>query len=88
VQVAAKQSFLVPYVLTIAGEKEHLSAISSALAAFGASARNAIEIHVVTKKNIVQLSGFVDSRPMIGRVSDVAGKVAGVRSVQNDLVVR
>lgn len=41
-QVAVKQSFLVPYTLTIAGEKEHLFAISSALAAFGDSARNAI----------------------------------------------
>jgi starvation-inducible DNA-binding protein len=43
VQVAVAQSFLVPYALTIAGEKEHLFAISSALAAFGDSARNAID---------------------------------------------
>src|ERR1700681_371061 len=43
VQVAVKQSFLVPYALTIAGEKEHLFAISSALAAFGDAARNAID---------------------------------------------
>ncbi len=46
------------------------------------------EIHVNTNKDVVQLSGFVNSRPMISRASDVAGKVAGVRSVQNDLVVR
>lgn len=42
VQLAAKHSFLVPYALTIASEKEHLFAVSSALAAFGDSARIAI----------------------------------------------
>ena len=46
------------------------------------------EIHVVTYKNVVQLSGFVDSSAMIGRAGDVAGGVAGVRSVRNDLAVR
>jgi hyperosmotically inducible periplasmic protein len=46
------------------------------------------EIHVVTDKDVVQLSGFVDSPSMIGRASDVAGRVAGVRGVRNDLVVR
>ena len=46
------------------------------------------DIHVLTDKNVVKLSGFVDSRFMISRASDVAGKVAGVTSVQNDLVVR
>lgn len=57
-------------------------------AIFDDSTLKVLEIHVVTKQNVVQLSGFVDSRPMIGRASDVAGKVAGVRSVQNDLIVR
>ncbi len=46
------------------------------------------EIHVVTEKDVVQLSGFVDSSAMIVRASDVAGGVAGVRGVRNDLVVR
>jgi len=46
------------------------------------------EIHVVTEKHIVQLSGFVDSSSMAGRAGDVAGHVAGVRGVRNDLVVR
>lgn len=46
------------------------------------------EIHVVTDKDIVQLSGFVDSSSMIGRASEVANRVAGVRAVRNDLVVR
>jgi osmotically-inducible protein OsmY len=46
------------------------------------------EIHVVTDKDVVGLSGFVDSRAMIGRAGDVAGRIAGVRGVRNDLVVR
>jgi len=46
------------------------------------------DIHVLTDHNVVKLSGFVDSRSMIDRASDVAGKVAGVSSVQNSLVVR
>jgi starvation-inducible DNA-binding protein len=42
VQVAAKNSFLVPYALDIADETEHVFAISGALAAFGQSVREAI----------------------------------------------
>ncbi len=42
VQVAAERSFLVPYPLGIADEKKHVFAISGALAAFGQSAREAI----------------------------------------------
>jgi starvation-inducible DNA-binding protein len=42
VQVAAERSFLVPYPLRIADEKEHLFAVASTLAAFGQSAREAI----------------------------------------------
>ena len=46
------------------------------------------EIHVATEKDVVQLSGFVDSSSMINRASDLAGRVAGVHGVRNDLVVR
>jgi starvation-inducible DNA-binding protein len=42
VQVAAANSFLVPYALGVASEKEHIFALSAALAAFGQSARQAI----------------------------------------------
>lgn len=42
VQVAALNSFLVPYPLRIADEKEHIFAVAAALAAFGQSAREAI----------------------------------------------
>jgi osmotically-inducible protein OsmY len=52
------------------------------------SSLKVFEIHVVTYKDVVELSGFVDSRSMVSRASDVAGDVAGVRSVKNDLVVK
>ncbi|RBP18340.1 starvation-inducible DNA-binding protein [Roseiarcus fermentans] len=42
VQVAAARSFLVPYPLRIADEKEHIFAVAATLAAFGQSAREAI----------------------------------------------
>jgi starvation-inducible DNA-binding protein len=41
IQVAAARSFMVPYPLRIADEKQHLFAVSAALAAFGQSAREA-----------------------------------------------
>ena len=41
IQVAAAQSFLVPYPLTIADTHKHVFAVSAALAAFGQSAREA-----------------------------------------------
>jgi osmotically-inducible protein OsmY len=46
------------------------------------------EIHVVTYKDVVQLSGFVDSQQMVSRAGVVAAKVEGVKSVKNDLVVK
>jgi starvation-inducible DNA-binding protein len=42
VHVAAARSFLIPYDLGISDESTHLFAVSSALAAFGQSAREAI----------------------------------------------
>ena len=46
------------------------------------------QIHVVTYKDEVQLSGFVDSRAMVARAGEVASKVEGVKSVRNDLIVK
>ncbi len=43
VQTAAQRSFLSPYKLGVAGEKEHLAAVDGALASFGDSVRKAIE---------------------------------------------
>jgi len=57
-------------------------------AILGDSSLKVFEIHVVTNHNVVQLTGAVDSEAMIGRATRVASEVAGVKSVQNDLVVR
>ncbi len=43
IRVAAERSFLLPYTLGVAGEKEHLAAVSGALAVFGEGVRKAIE---------------------------------------------
>jgi osmotically-inducible protein OsmY len=47
-----------------------------------------MQIHVTTYKNIVQLSGFVDTPQMVERAGKVARDVEGVTSVQNDLIVK
>lgn len=44
VQVVAERSFLIPYPLCIADCNEHVFAVSSVLAAFGQSAREAISL--------------------------------------------
>jgi starvation-inducible DNA-binding protein len=43
IQVAVKRSFLEQYKLGVADEKAHLAAVTAALAAFGDSARKAID---------------------------------------------
>ena len=43
---------------------------------------------VITYKDVVQLSGFVDTAEMKARAGTVASRVAGVSSVKNDLVVK
>jgi osmotically-inducible protein OsmY len=47
-----------------------------------------MQIHVETRKNVVQLSGFVDTPQMVARAGTVASRVSGVSSVQNDLIVK
>lgn len=46
------------------------------------------EINVETYKGRVQLSGFVSQRSDIGRATEVASRVKGVKSVANDLRVK
>lgn len=46
------------------------------------------QVNVETLRNIVQLSGFVDSQIVKARAGDVARGVSGVQAVTNDLVVR
>jgi starvation-inducible DNA-binding protein len=43
VQTAAERSFLSPYELGVADEKQHIAAVADALAAFGQSVRKAID---------------------------------------------
>ena len=47
-----------------------------------------LQINVKTFKGEVQLSGFVDSPRNVTKAGEVAGKVTGVESVKNDLVVK
>lgn len=47
-----------------------------------------MQIDVTTYKNVVQLSGFVDSAAMVERAGTVAKQVNGVTSVQNNLIVK
>ena len=46
------------------------------------------EINVETFKGIVQLSSFVRSRADINRAVEVAGKIRGVKSVKNDMLLK
>ena len=46
------------------------------------------QISVETFKGVVQLSGFVNSATVRSRAAVVAGRVRGVKSVKNDLVVK
>jgi osmotically-inducible protein OsmY len=45
-------------------------------------------IGVETFKGVVQLSGFVDTPYQKQRAGEIAGSVAGVRSVQNNIEVK
>lgn len=47
-----------------------------------------VRVHVETNKGNVVLSGYVKTIRQSDTAGDIAGKVAGVKSVQNDLIVR
>jgi osmotically-inducible protein OsmY len=47
-----------------------------------------LQISVETFKGVVQLSGFVDSAQSVTKAGAVAGSVAGVVSVKNNLIVK
>jgi osmotically-inducible protein OsmY len=57
-------------------------------AIFDDPALKVFDINVETFKDVVQLSGFVNSAEIRSRAGVVAGRVSGVRSVKNDLVVK
>ena len=52
------------------------------------TAVKAHEINVETREGVVQLSGFVDNADAKSKAAELAGRVAGVKQVQNDLQVK
>jgi len=46
------------------------------------------EVNVETREGVVQLSGFVDSNEAKSKAAEVAGRVAGVKEVHNDIQVK
>ena len=54
----------------------------------GDSALKVFDIGVETFKGTVQLSGFVNSAEIRNRAAVVAGRVSGVKSVRNSLIVK
>ena len=57
-------------------------------AIFDDPALKVFDISVETFKGVVQLSGFVNSADIRSRAGVVAGRVSGVQSVKNSLVVK
>lgn len=60
--------------------------VKSAL--LGEPSLKSFQIGVETYKNVVQLSGFVNSSGHARRAGEVALAVKGVHSVKNDLIVK
>jgi len=52
------------------------------------SGLKSFNIGVETNKDVVQLSGFVNSEQIKARASDVTAGIAGVRGVRNNLIVK
>jgi hyperosmotically inducible protein len=46
------------------------------------------EVNVETREGVVQLSGFVDNAEAKRTAADVAGRIAGVKDVRNELQVK
>jgi hyperosmotically inducible protein len=54
----------------------------------GDTSLSPFQISVETFRNVVQLSGFVDSSVAAARAGKLAAQTEGVKSVRNNLVVR
>jgi hyperosmotically inducible periplasmic protein len=52
------------------------------------TAVKAHEVNVETREGVVKLSGFVDSNDAKSKAAELAGRVAGVKQVQNDIRVK
>jgi hyperosmotically inducible periplasmic protein len=72
------------------GEYVDDAAITSKVkgALLGDSGLKSFNISVETYKNVVQLSGFVNSEQIKERAGQVAAGISGVRGVQNNLIVK
>jgi osmotically-inducible protein OsmY len=46
------------------------------------------QISVETRKGIVQLSGFVNSRDAVNKAAQITRGVGGVKSIRNNLIVK
>ena len=57
-------------------------------AIFNDTSLKMLQINVKTYKAQAQLSGFVDSARSAALAGEIAGRVEGVASVQNDLLVK
>lgn len=57
-------------------------------AIFNETSLKTLQINVKTYKGQTQLSGFVDSAQSVTKAGEVAGQVAGVGSVKNDLTIK
>jgi osmotically-inducible protein OsmY len=57
-------------------------------ALLGDSGLKSFDISVETYKDVVQLSGFVNSNQVKARAGEIAAGVPGVKSVRNNLVVK
>ncbi|HLP01290.1 MAG TPA: BON domain-containing protein [Opitutaceae bacterium] len=58
------------------------------MALVGDEGVRARDVEVETFRGMVQLSGFVDNAEQKARAGELAATTAGVRRVQNDLVVK
>jgi osmotically-inducible protein OsmY len=57
-------------------------------AIFDETTLKTLQINVKTYQGVVQLSGFVDSAQSVSKAGEVARRVAGVKEVKNDLIVK
>ena len=73
-----------------AGQYVDSSVITSKVKAaiFDDKTLKVFDINVETFKDVVQLSGFVNSVQIRDRATVVASRVSGVKSVTNDLIVK
>lgn len=75
---------------TSTGEYVDDSVISNKVRAniLGSDEVSILDVDVETFKGRVQLSGFVDSAEEKAKAGDIAREVAGVRGVENNLVIK